>query len=94
MFDPDVLIEQLGGQSYLDSIHAIDLEKGDNFVSFLLPVNGSGKSFIKIIYDVASDLYVMEFWDYENGNLIERINEVYCDMLQIFVNDVATGGKK
>lgn len=89
MFDPDVLIDQLGGLDFLNAIHARDLEKGKDYVSFLLPANIRNKNHIKIIYDFGMDLYVMEFYDYEDGTLQERIEDVYFDMLQGIVNEVA-----
>ena len=90
MFDSDVLIDQLGGLLFLSAIHAIDLEKGEDYVSFLLPANIEMKNHIKIIYDFGMDLYAMEFYDCEDGNLVERIEDVYFDMLQDILIEVVS----
>ncbi len=88
MFNPDALIVKIGGKKYLDLIGAIDLEKGDNFVSFLLPICPNGLSFSKVFFRAGKGRYIVEFWDQQGVVLIDKIRDVYTRQLPLILESV------
>lgn len=83
MFDWRLLLAQLGGGEFLVMTGARDLVAGENFLSMTIPL-ANGVNFVKVIYDVGLDLYIMEFRNIspEGDSLLIREIDVYFDQLQ------------
>lgn len=74
-----VLLSQLGGGMFVMMTGCKEFKKGCNYLSMTIPDCDKADQ-LKVIYDVGSDLYIMEFS--LDGIIVERLKDIYFDELQ------------